>query len=210
MSSKPSLLTAIRSRRESCLAALKAVLTFGNGTCQTSGFVLDTSGSMREAGRLPDGTQGSRLSFLQKEMSEVLANHIAPTDQFEIITFSSGVSPINQKLVAGTDKNRSRASQIVASTTPNGGTVSTMHSRPRFHFMASMLSIYSPMVCPLPVEQLDTRRIREAVLGWNALKGIPLHTVALLTGRAGSKELEASRFMFELAQQNRGQFRLVK
>ena len=173
-------------------------------------FVLDTSGSMRESGRLPDGTEGSRLSFLQKEMSEVLMNHIAPTDQFEIITFSSGIAPLNRKLVAGTDKNRARASQAIASKSPNGGT--NIHDALEAAFSMGGIDAVYLLTDGMPSagRSTDTKRIREAVLGWNALKGIPLHTVALLTGRSGAKELEASRFMFELAQQNCGQFRLVK
>ena len=54
---------------------------------------------MREAGTQPDGSQGSRLAFLKKEMTEVLQAHIAPSDQFEIIMFNGSVTPLNQKLV---------------------------------------------------------------------------------------------------------------
>ena len=45
---------------------------WGTVRAQRPVFVLDTSGSMREAGTQPDGSQGSRLAFLKKEMTEVL------------------------------------------------------------------------------------------------------------------------------------------
>ncbi len=174
-------------------------------------FILDTSGSMREAGRQPDGSNASRLAFLKKEMTEVLEHHIAPSDQFEIIAFNGSVSPLNNKLVRGTDKNLARASQMIASSRPNGGT--NIHDALETAFRLRGVDAVYLLTDGMPSagRVTDTAGIRNAVLSWNALKGIPLHTVALLTGSGpGGQEAEAAKFMFELAQQNCGQFRLVR
>ncbi len=173
-------------------------------------FVLDTSGSMRASGRLPDGSQGTRLDFLKKEMTDVLEHHIGQGDQFEIITFNGSVLPLNRKMVSGSDKNRARASQMISRTRANGGT--NIHDALERAFALPNTNAVYLLTDGMPSAGrfTNTAQIRNAVLTWNATKGIPLHTVALLTGGSGSSELEASRFMFELALQNCGQFRLIR
>ncbi len=184
---------------------------WGTVRAQRPVFVLDTSGSMREAGTQPDGSQGSRLAFLKKETTEVLQAHIAPDDQFEIIMFNGSVTPLNQKLVRGTDKNRARASQMIDASRPRGGT--NIHDALETAFRLPGVDAVYLLTDGMPSagRVTDPAGIRSAVLSWNALKGIPLHTVALLTGSGpGGQEAQAAKFMFELAQQNCGQFRLVR
>ena len=180
---------------------------WGTVRAQRPVFVLDTSGSMREAGTQPDGSQGSRLAFLKKEMTEVLQAHIAPSDQFEIIMFNGSVTPLNQKLVRGTDKNRARASQMIDASRPRGGT--NIHDALETAFPSPCRRGLSAYRWDAPAG-VTIWRIRNA-FSHGMLSRYPASFCRTLTGSGpGGQEAQAAKFMFELAQQNCGQFRLVR
>ena len=75
-------------------------------------FVLDTSGSMAESGKLDQAKRALRFC---------LAN-LNADDRFELVRFSTETEPLFERLVDATEANRKRAFEFVAALKPIGGT----------------------------------------------------------------------------------------
>lgn len=75
-------------------------------------FVLDTSGSMAEKGKLEQARRALRFC---------LAN-LNAADRFEVVRFSTEAEPLFEKLVDATPVNRKRAEEFVDGFKPVGGT----------------------------------------------------------------------------------------
>jgi Ca-activated chloride channel family protein len=75
-------------------------------------FVLDTSGSMAEGGKLEQAKRALRFC---------LAN-LNADDRFELVRFSTETEPLFERLVDATEANRKRAEEFVAGLKPIGGT----------------------------------------------------------------------------------------
>lgn len=75
-------------------------------------FVLDTSGSMAEGGKLEQARRALRFC---------LAN-LNADDRFELVRFSTEAEPLFDRLVGATEANRKRAEEFVAGLKPIGGT----------------------------------------------------------------------------------------
>jgi Ca-activated chloride channel family protein len=75
-------------------------------------FVLDTSGSMAESGKLAQAKRALRFC---------LAN-LNADDRFELVRFSTETEPLFEHLVDATEANRKRAEEFVAALKPIGGT----------------------------------------------------------------------------------------
>ncbi len=75
-------------------------------------FVLDTSGSMAERGKIDQAKRALRFC---------LAN-LNPGDRFEVVRFSTEAEPVMDGLVEATAANRARAEQAVDGFKPIGGT----------------------------------------------------------------------------------------
>ncbi|HPC82238.1 MAG TPA: VIT and VWA domain-containing protein [Thermoanaerobaculaceae bacterium] len=75
-------------------------------------FVLDTSGSMAEKGKLEQAKRALRFC---------LAN-LNVVDRFEVVRFSTEAEPLFEKLVEASAANRTRAEQFVDGFRPVGGT----------------------------------------------------------------------------------------
>ncbi|MCU0292559.1 MAG: VIT and VWA domain-containing protein [Thermoanaerobaculaceae bacterium] len=75
-------------------------------------FVLDTSGSMAEKGKLEQARRALRFC---------LAN-LNAADRFEVVRFSTEAEPLFERLVDATPANRKRAEEFVDGFRPVGGT----------------------------------------------------------------------------------------
>ncbi|MGQ9661209.1 MAG: VIT and vWA domain-containing protein [Kiritimatiellia bacterium] len=75
-------------------------------------FVLDTSGSMAEGGKLEQAKRA--LTFCLKNLNE--------GDRFEVVRFSTEAEALFGKLVEATAENRRRAEEFIKGLKPMGGT----------------------------------------------------------------------------------------
>lgn len=74
-------------------------------------FVLDRSGSMG----------GDKIAYLKEAFSGVV-KQLRSDDKFEVVTFSSDVTPVYNKMVRATDVNRNDASKKIGQIDAGGGT----------------------------------------------------------------------------------------
>src|SRR5213075_503905 len=77
-------------------------------------FVIDTSGSMAEAG-------GKKMEQAKKALSFCLQN-LNDGDRFEVIRFSTEAEPLFEKLVDANKENVGKAQDFVSHLKPIGGT----------------------------------------------------------------------------------------
>ncbi len=174
-------------------------------------FVVDTSGSMSARGKWPKGGAGTRMDFVKKELREAIAGHLPNGVRFNIISFEGRVKSWHEGLVLSSPASRKKALTFVEGMRAYGGT-NIYDSLQQAFATQGVEAIYLLTDGePSAGKSTNTATIRQAVLGWNKSKGIVLNTVAMLTGGGKSiADRRARAFMFELAQQNCGQFRLVQ
>ena len=121
--------------------------------------------------------------------------------QFDIITFSSGVSSWKGQLVSGQQHNLDAASSFVSSLSAGGGT--NINGALEHAFQYKGIEAIYLLTDGMPSEGKATSpgAIRQNILGWNQNIGLSLNTVALLSG-GGSGKSGPRKFMYELALQN--------
>lgn len=175
-------------------------------------FILDVSGSMEFS------TEGRsslrRLQVAQRELVKALQSLDARTD-FNIVTFAASVDVWKRGGLMKADKENVRAAvSFVESRRGAGGTNSYEALQATFEgFPAAdtfcFLSDGSPTVGRTTVQDRIVREVHE----WNRLRGVRIHTIALLSGEAPSPMLavqddksDAARFMESLAQETGGTF----
>jgi HEAT repeat protein len=143
-------------------------------------FVIDVSGSMEE--RLPgqekDGKGPTRMEVARKELVACLEALEAGT-RFNILPFSSGVTPWKEAAVECTEATFAEAKEFVEGLGALGGT--NIHGGLRLAFddpsvdTIFFLSDGEPSVGDVT----DPGSIREEVQAWNKERGVVIHTISI-------------------------------
>lgn len=180
-------------------------------------FILDVSGSMRfSTTDHPDagGEPLRRLDVAKKELITVLGR-LGPTTRFSIVTFSRSPLPFSRDgLLRATPENVQEAVEFVERQGASGGTNTYAAIKEAFESFPHadtfyLLSDGSPTVGRV----IEQERIICHVARWNRLRGVRIHGIALLVGKAPSPGQEirddkqdARRFMRLLARYNDGTY----
>lgn len=172
-------------------------------------FVLDVSGSMNIDTGAPDTT---RLLHAQRELVKALQS-LDERSHFNVVTFSSSVSALSKRrLVPATPKNIIAAIRFVRRQHPGGwtnshGVLELVFSRFKSIDTIYFLSDGSPTAGKTTVQP----RILRAVHDWNRVRGVRVHTIALLMGQTLNPFVlkyddkpDARQFMHTLARETGG------
>ena len=169
-------------------------------------FVLDVSRSM--------GWNG-RLAAAKKELLQVLGK-LPKTTHFNVIVFSHGVWPWKSRLEPANGTNVNNARRWVRAQKPLLGT--NTYGALKACFADPDVDTIFLLSDGHPSEGriTDPQLILGAVRGWNRLRSVRIHGVALLKGPAPAayqsvEDQERSLwFMERLCEQNAGRFREIK
>jgi len=179
----------VTSSQRSCL--------FGPANLPRFAFVIDVSGSMSEQFRDIDGMLYTRLSYVQRDLTNVLNGTLKSFQQFNIISFSDNANAWQPGVVQANNANIASATTFVARLTPGGGT----------YMLQALKSAFSdPQVQGLyflsdgiPSDSTDS--ILNFISSFNPLK--PVNTIAFKT------DSSAQNFLLQMAVRSKGTFRAI-
>jgi len=179
-------------------------------------FVLDVSGSMDfsigDTSKTP-----TRMEHARRELTKVL-KAMDEQSRFNIVFFDQKIRVWAEGLPKATKRNKQLAIRAVNGVVARGGTDSYGALELAFKRFRGIDTIYflSDGV-PSVGKSIVQERILERVWRWNRLRGVRVHTVALLVGdplnpfrRNDENKPEAARFMRILAEETGGTFMDVR
>jgi len=182
---------------------------YGTVNSQRVVFVVDVSGSMQATFRTNQGRTLSRLDFVRCELNSVITQQLLPTAQFDVIAFSSGVTPWSPSLVVADPAHRTGAQTYVAGLRAVGAT--NVHDALRAAFELQPDTVYfltdgAPTAGP--VRDVDSLIAR--VGEWSA-GGVHVNSVAFLTGAHASDDKSTSRRLMKgVAEVSGGVYRAIE
>eukprot|EP01029_Cantina_marsupialis_P016399 TRINITY_DN36492_c0_g4_i2.p1 TRINITY_DN36492_c0_g4~~TRINITY_DN36492_c0_g4_i2.p1 ORF type:complete len:235 (+),score=68.56 TRINITY_DN36492_c0_g4_i2:510-1214(+) len=94
---------------------------FGHINRKHFAIVVDTSGSMSTTFRF-HGSDYSRLSYVKKELVDIVEKSLSTDQYFDVIRFSSSYTMWNQSLKQATAGNVQSAGNFISALSPYGGT----------------------------------------------------------------------------------------
>ncbi|MCA8980557.1 MAG: HEAT repeat domain-containing protein [Planctomycetes bacterium] len=158
-------------------------------------FVLDVSGSMNE-----DQGKGTRMDAARAELTKSLEKYPAGA-WFNLIFFSTEISPWKEAMVKMDDFTRTSAIDYVSRQGPGGATA--IYDALRLVFDDRDVDTIFLLTDGEPQggTENDPYRIREEVLRWNLTRGIEIHCVSI-----GSE----SSLLRGLAEDSGGEYREVR
>ena len=151
-----------------------------------------------------DGKQWTRLSYIQKELNDVIRYQLRSDQKFNILVFSSGVWPWAPGLQPVNQSNIDLAVRFVSGLTANGGTNA---------FSALATAFQDPLVAGIyflsdgEPDSGQTPKILQYIKNvWEVGKNraIPVHTTAL------AATPEAQIFMKQVSQLTGGIYRSIQ
>ena len=143
-------------------------------------FVIDVSGSMEE--RLPGQEKGgagpSRIEVARKELVACLEALEAGT-RFNILPFSSGITPWKEEAVECTEQTFEEAKEFVEGLGAMGGTNIHGGLRQAFDDPSVDTIFFLSDGEPSVGDETDPAVIREEVQAWNKERGVVIHTISI-------------------------------
>jgi len=144
-------------------------------------FIVDQSGSMNAAAKTSRYTgekTSTRLGVAQAQLKLALENY-ADGGLFNVVFFDGVVSPWEKKLVKMTKDNREDAMKWAERKRPRGATA--IYDSLEFAFAQEGLDTIYLLTDGQPSAGKinNSKRIRELVRQWNAVKHITIHCVAI-------------------------------
>ncbi|MAG58451.1 MAG: hypothetical protein CMJ83_19360 [Planctomycetes bacterium] len=176
-------------------------------------FILDVSRSMDYRAGL---VAKSRLARAKQELTKALRG-LDKKSYFGVMAFSSSPLPLQRNgLVRVSERSIKRAVKWIGQQGAQGGTNSYGALELAFDKFPKVDTIYflsdgSPTLGRTIVQE----RIIQRVAKWNRLRGVRIHTIALLTGDTPAHDVwedkqDAQRFMRALAEETGGEFLIIK
>lgn len=177
-------------------------------------FVIDTSFSMRITGEVQESSSekkktSSRLEFCQRELAAAIDTQLGKKCLFNVISFSTKITPWKPKLVEANDANRKAAKAWVLGLQPDDET--NTYDALEAAFADKQVDTIYLLTDGFPtkgkVTNMDT--IRGDVRKWNDARKIRINTICFVVGDGKkfsvveSKDLSKG-FMQQLAAENGG------
>jgi len=143
-------------------------------------FVIDTSGSMAEAtrGEAAGEVPLPRIEVAKRELTRALES-LEENTLFNIITFSSGVTPWLDSVAGSSQRARDEAYEWVSRLGAGGATNLYGALEAAFEDPDVDTLVVLSDGEPTGGETDDPYRIREVVQGWNENRGVVMHTIAV-------------------------------
>jgi HEAT repeat protein len=142
-------------------------------------FVVDVSGSMEWRLGGERATEGpKRLEVAKRELLACLEALESGT-RFNILPFSSDVSPWHEGAVECTEETFAQATEFITELGARGGTNIYAGLRQAFADPEVDTIFFLSDGEPSQGEVVDTAAIREAVRGWNDKRGVVVHTISI-------------------------------
>jgi Mg-chelatase subunit ChlD len=176
-------------------------------------FVVDLSGSMRVRCQDEAGISRSRMDYVKEQLMGAIASELEDGARFNVIGFSTGITPWKKKLVKATDKTRKKArSWIHKVMQPNGETNIYGALRTAFKHKDVDTIYFLTDGYPTAGEETVNDTILGKVRAWNVSRRVRIHTIAFLAGDGAQLGIQENkgmsrRFLKKLASQNDGNFK---
>jgi len=174
-------------------------------------FVIDTSGSMEAVFTTNTGQRYNRLEFVGQELNKVLSTQLTSDMKFNIILFSSGVSPWKPGLQPVNADSIKLAQAFAAKMRPGGGTNIYGSLEKAFADKEVKAIYFLTDGRPTEGKKQDMNGIIKDVKQWNMGRNIPIHATAFLMGNHSSDNKAKSReLMQKLAEVTKGVYRAIE
>eukprot|EP01129_Flabellula_baltica_P007964 TRINITY_DN3135_c0_g1_i1.p1 TRINITY_DN3135_c0_g1~~TRINITY_DN3135_c0_g1_i1.p1 ORF type:complete len:350 (-),score=43.95 TRINITY_DN3135_c0_g1_i1:17-1066(-) len=185
---------------------------YGTITEKRVQFLVDVSFSMRAEFIASNGQRFNRLTFVQRELKEVIRKQLKPDQSFNVFSFSGIVVPWQPGLVQVNTSNLDMAVNFVdkmnfrADGTNSYEALRVAFSDPdveAIYFLTDGQPSVGPVTNPDKIVEF-------VVKTWNT-KNIPVHCTAFLAGYYnGDNKFAAKQFMENLAMSTGGIYRSIE
>ncbi len=184
---------------------------YGTVRSQRVTFIVDVSGSMEASFTTSQNEKMNRLRFVQRELTAVLREALPDGAKFNVIPFSTGVSPWKPQLVPASPQAVQEAVTLVAGLRPNGGTniYGALEKALADPEVDTLYFLTDGM--PTAGKKTDNATILKDVMSWRGKRPVAVNTIAFLMGNDASDDKPKARaLMFELAKATSGIARAIE
>jgi hypothetical protein len=188
-------------------------------------FVIDTSFSMRITGDVEEGAgragtagpaapkkQMTRLEFVQRELCAAIENQLTKKCLFNVISYSTKVTPWKPKLVEASDANRKAAKAWVMALAPDDETnvFDALEMALQDKQVDTIYLLSDGFPTKGRITNMDT--IRTEIKRMNASRNVRIHTIAYVVGDGTKFNVTENKdmsknFMKALAEEAGGTFK---
>jgi len=181
---------------------------FGTVGARSAVFVVDVSGSMSAKVRTNQGTQLTRLEFVQCQLARVLEDQLSPSAQFGLVVFSNNARKFGGGLVQANPGAVRKASMWMQNQPAAGKTNIQAGLNAAFSMNPDVVYLLTDGT---PTAGQVTNPGQLAQLAKNKSAGrVPVHSVAFTMGQhAGDDKAASQALMLDIATQTGGIYRAV-